>query len=116
MPKFSTQIEERDGVVWIILPDSIDMDNYRRIEELIEPELTRKPLKVVLDFSKTTALFSSGLGLIIRIKKRIDELDGKLFLLCISKRLEEGFSNVGLDKVFTICRSHEELQECVEKN
>ncbi len=116
MPKaFTTQIEERDGAVWIILPDSIDMDNYRRIEENIEPQLTRKPLKVVLDFSKTTALFSSGLGLIIRIKKRIDELGGQLFLLCISKKMEEGFSNVGLDKVFTICRSPEQLQECLQK-
>ncbi|MFP4416342.1 MAG: STAS domain-containing protein [Chitinivibrionales bacterium] len=117
MPKaFATQIEQRDGVVWIILPETIDMDNYRHIEEMIEPELTRRGIQVVFDFSKTTALFSSGLGLIIRIKKQIDELKGKLFLLCVSRKLEEGFSNVGLDKVFTICRSREELQQCLAKS
>ena len=64
---YTTSVEQRHGCLWITLPDSIDMDNFLKIEERIMPELEKAPQEVVLDFSRTKALFSSGIGLVVRL-------------------------------------------------
>jgi anti-anti-sigma factor len=111
MPKsFTTLIEEKNNALWITLPNSIDMDNYRKIEDSIAPELSKSRRKIVLDFSRTKSLFSSGLGLVVRLKKKVEQTGGELFLVNVNKKIEEGFENVGLDKLFPIL-SPEQLTE-----
>ncbi len=103
MPKsFTTLIQQKNNALWITLPDSIDMDNYAKIEEAIAPELSGRKNNVVLDFSRTKSLFSSGLGLIVRLKKKVEELNGDLYLVNVNSKIEEGFENVGLDKVLPV--------------
>jgi anti-anti-sigma factor len=117
MTKSSTTfIEKRYGCLWIVLPDSIDMDNYEKIEKTIAPELKESPKKIVLDFSKTENLFSSGLGVIVRLQKRITELGGILFLVNFSPRLKEALEAVGLDRVFKTFSSEAEFEASLKSN
>jgi len=104
-----TKIESREGYLWIGLPDAIDMDNYQRIEDAISNELGENQSRIALDFDKTRYLFSSGLGLIIRLKKKVEALEKKFFLINMNKKLREGLQNVGLDKSFTIYESIEQF-------
>lgn len=106
---FSTQIEKRHDALWISLPDSIDMDNHQRIQEMIEPEMRNGCDRVVLDFSRTTALFSSGLGLIIRLKKLVEQKGGKIYLVNVRDKIYEGFENVGLNKTFEVFMTENEF-------
>jgi anti-anti-sigma factor len=108
---FTTFIEKRYGCIWIILPDTIDMDNYGRIEQSIEPELRESAKKVVLDFSRTENLFSSGLGVIVRVQKRVTDLGGQLFLVNFTNRLKDALEAVGLDKIFTAFASEEDFKK-----
>jgi len=104
---YTTRVEKRHGRLWIMLPDSIDMDNYQKIEENIMGEIEHEPQDVVLDFSRTKTLFSSGIGLIVRLKKRVNEKGLNLSLVSIGNKIKEGLENVGLHNVFEIFPSEE---------
>ncbi|MBD3391751.1 MAG: STAS domain-containing protein [Chitinivibrionales bacterium] len=108
---YTTSITTKYGRLWAVLPDSIDMDNYLKIEEIIIPELEKSPKDVVLDFSRTKALFSSGIGLVVRLKKRVNELGQELSLVNIDPKIKEGLENVGLDKAFDMFSSEEDFQK-----
>ncbi len=106
---YTTFIEERHECLWIVLPDSIDMDNYMKIEERILPELEKSPRDVVLDFSRTKALFSSGIGLIIRLNKQINQAGQQIVLVNIETKIKEGLENVGLDSAFKLYATEEDF-------
>ena len=108
---FTTIVETRHECLWIVLPETIDMDNYLSIEQRIEPEIQGTPRDLALDFSRTKNLFSSGIGMVVRLKKRVDEIGRKLFLVSIDKKIVEGLENVGLERVFEIFPTEENFIE-----
>ena len=111
MPKrFTPLIENKLGCLWIVLPDSIDMDSCNTIEESILPILEESGGRVALDFSKTSAIYSSGLGLVVRMQSRIHDKGGTLYLVNLSDRMVEALANVGLDKVLSIHRTEADLK------
>jgi anti-anti-sigma factor len=111
MPKrFTPVVENKHGCLWIVLPDSIDMDSCNAIEERILPLLEDSEGRVALDFSRTTAIYSSGLGLVVRMQSRIHDHGGTLHLVNLSDRMVEALANVGLDKVMSIHKTEDELK------
>ncbi|MBD3320135.1 MAG: STAS domain-containing protein [Chitinivibrionales bacterium] len=95
-------IENREGCLWITLPDSINMDNYQQIESRVDSVLKKDAGNVVIDLGKTINMYSAGFGLIVRLRKRIDECGGKLFLVNVSHRTADGLHGVGLDKIIRV--------------
>ncbi|MBD3316323.1 MAG: STAS domain-containing protein [Chitinivibrionales bacterium] len=117
MPRrFSPVIENKHGCLWIVLPDSIDMDSCSAIEARLIPLLEEAGGRVAMDFSKTSAIYSSGLGLVLRMKATIDESGGKLHLVNLSERLVEAFENVGLDQVLPVYRTENDLKTALESS
>jgi len=106
----SVAITRKNGFFWIVMPDSITMDNYVRIEEDIATAVSEPNNKVVLDMAATRNLFSSGLGLLIRLKKRLDEKKCLLFLVNVSHRIQDIFTAVHLDKLFTVYATDVEFE------
>ncbi len=94
-------IEHKMGSIWITLPDGISMYNSRDIEKSIVGNL-EKSSSLVLDFLNTRNLFSSGLGLIIRIRKAATEMDCKLCLVNVTGKIRELLSALNLSKLLTI--------------
>jgi anti-anti-sigma factor len=108
--RFTPVIENKHGCLWIVLPDSIDMDSCNTIEESILPLLEQGSGRVAMDFSKTSAIYSSGLGLVVRMQSRIHDKGGELYLVNLSDRMVEALANVGLDKVLSICKTEDDLE------
>jgi anti-anti-sigma factor len=100
----------KNGFLWITMPDSITMDNYVRIEEEIIGAISGSCNKVVLDMAATRSLFSSGLGLLIRLKKRLDERNCFLFLVNVSHRVRDILTAVHLDTVFSMYSTDVEFE------
>jgi anti-anti-sigma factor len=111
----SVLVEKKHGCLWIVLPDSIDMYNYQQIEERIIPELEKNPSHIVLDFSATKALFSSGIGLVVRLKKRASELKQTISLVNIQEKIREGLENVGLETAFEIYKNENDFLKARKK-
>ncbi|MGB7566421.1 MAG: STAS domain-containing protein [Chitinivibrionales bacterium] len=104
------KIENKSDFVWITLPDSVNMDTYKAIEEKIESRLDAACVRVVLDLSKTSNLFSSGLGLIIRVRKWVAKSNGFICLVNVSRKIRAILETVHLDKVFTIYATDVEFE------
>jgi anti-anti-sigma factor len=86
------------------------MDTYKAIEEKIEARLDAEYVRVVVDLFKTSNLFSSGLGLIIRIRKRVAKSNGFICLVNVSGKIRAVLETVRLDKVFTIYATDVEFE------
>lgn len=95
-------IEQRSGCLWITLPDAITMYDNKGVEQRIAQELRDRKDHVVLDFSNTRAVYSSGLGLMIRIRRFVTERGGMLSLVNVAQPVHDMFSALKIDKVFTI--------------
>jgi len=94
-------IEHKMGSLWITLPDAISMYNSRELEKTIVGNLGNE-VNVVLDFSRTRNLFSSGLGLIIRIRKAVGEKNSHLCLVNVNEKMRDMLTALNLHKVLSI--------------
>ncbi|MGD9201837.1 MAG: STAS domain-containing protein [Chitinispirillia bacterium] len=75
------------------------------------------PLKdVVLDLSQTTFIDSSGIRLIINLKKRLEGNNKKFYLLKPSEEVESIITNTNIDKILLIINSIQELEKQMTAN
>jgi anti-anti-sigma factor len=103
-------IQEKMGCKWIVLPDAINMDTYASIEDELHRTLAGENIQVVVDLSNTNNLFSSGLGLIIRVRKHVYELNGSVCLVNVSDKIRAVFEAVRLDKLFPLYATDVEFE------
>lgn len=105
----SISIERKMDCLWITLPDAITMYSTRDLENMIDDSLEDKS-NVVLDFTNTRNLFSSGLGLIIRIRKKVYEGNGSMALVNVSEKMRELLDALNLNKVLAIYATDVEFE------
>ena len=104
-----THIMTKYDALWITLMPSITMDNYHMAEsQIIESMTGCKNQNIVLDLSSIDTLFSSGVGLIIRLNRCAQGLKKQLYCVNITEKIREGFRLMGLDKIITFCASEQE--------
>jgi len=101
---------KKHGFFWITLPESITMDNYGVIEDHLEQAIRETHLRVVLDLADVSSLYSSGLGLLIRLRTRINELGGALFLVNVSKKISILLESVNLERLFSVYATDVEFE------
>src|SRR5688572_33504926 len=66
---------------------------------------------VVVDFSDTTFIDSTTLGVLVGGVKRLRAQDGRLALVCSDRNITKIFEITGLDRVFTIYPTRDEALE-----
>ncbi|MBN1457651.1 MAG: STAS domain-containing protein [Sedimentisphaerales bacterium] len=64
-------------------------------------------INLIMNFSNVKFLTSSALGLLIRISKKIYEVEGTLLLCCINPKIYQIFEITRLNEVFAIFESQE---------
>ncbi len=100
--KKQSYIVRESDYLKIYLPNSIGVDDTLEMQSKIESSVLPKNDQVVFDFSETTALYSPGLGMLIRLKKIITESGGAVSLVNVSKRIRKILIELNLDKIFPI--------------
>jgi anti-anti-sigma factor len=104
-------IQRRMGYTWITFPDSISMDNIISIENKIEATLAQgQSDRVVVDLAGVEQLYSSGIGLLIRMRKRVAETGGYLCLVNVTTRLRRLLESAQLQKVFPMYATDVEFE------
>jgi anti-sigma B factor antagonist len=63
---------------------------------------------VIVDFSDTTFIDSTTLGVLVGGVKRLRSNDGQLSLVCNDRNITKIFEITGLDRVFTIYATRDE--------
>jgi len=114
---FNPSIEEKQGCLWITFKESIDMDNYKSIEDSVSSHIKESNLsKVVIDLSQTITLFSSGLGLLMRMHLLAKDNNKKIYIVNASDKMREGLETMNLDKILSIYPTTEAFESEQGKN
>ena len=74
-------------------------NSLREVEMAIDAAL---PKTLVLDMSGITFMDSSGIAVVLRVKKRMDETDGDVFLLNPAPQCARVFRTSGIDRFVAI--------------
>ncbi|MCB9940617.1 MAG: STAS domain-containing protein [Planctomycetaceae bacterium] len=61
-----------------------------------------EPTRVVIDFTLATVCPSAPIGSLVYLNRRLKEAGGTLVLCCMNSAVEEQFTRLNLDAVFTI--------------
>ncbi len=103
------KIERTPEYVLVVLPHAIGVDDYLKVEKTICSQLSEGD-QVVLDLRETENLYSTGIGVIVRLRKRILELDGTICLVNVNKRCRYLLDSVHLGKVMTVYATDVEFE------
>ncbi len=103
-------ISERYGILWIILPRVISASNTLSVSEEIFSTLDKTDGDVAIDLSETDYLYSTGINLMIKIKKRLSRDKRSVSLVNLSSAIHGELESVHLDKVFPVYTTETEME------
>ena len=97
-------------------PDAYVISLVGEVDLYTAPEFKQKLLEVIgqggreviVDFTDTTFIDSTTLGVLVGGVKRLRTNDGQLSLVCSDRNITKIFEITGLDRVFTIYPTRDE--------
>jgi anti-sigma B factor antagonist len=97
-----SETKDRAGVTVVQVDGQLIVGNRHELKDLIQAALDRGERRLLIDFSSTGYIDSSGLGALVSISKRIREAGGELRLSGLNEDLRSLFELTKLDTLFTI--------------
>jgi anti-sigma B factor antagonist len=97
-----------DGTYVISLAGEVDLYTAPEFKEQLLEVIAEGGKDVVVDFSDTTFIDSTTLGVLVGGVKRLRAQDGRLSLVCSDRNITKIFEITGLDRVFTIYPTRDE--------
>jgi anti-sigma B factor antagonist len=97
-----------DGTYVISLTGEVDLYTAPEFQQQLLDVISEGGEDVVVDFSDTTFIDSTTLGVLVGGVKRLRAQDGRLSLVCSDRNITKIFEITGLDRVFTIYPTRDE--------
>ena len=97
-----------DDAYVIALSGEVDLYTAPEFKQQLLDVIGKGAKDVVVDFSNTTFIDSTTLGVLVGGVKRLRANDGQLSLVCSDRNITKIFEITGLDRVFTIYPSRDE--------
>jgi anti-sigma B factor antagonist len=105
-----------DGAYVISLAGEVDLYTAPEFKQQLLEVINQGARNVVVDFSDTTFIDSTTLGVLVGGVKRLRTNDGQLSLVCSDRNITKIFEITGLDRVFTIYPTRSEALEQVSSS
>jgi anti-sigma B factor antagonist len=86
----------------LALEGEIDLHRSPQVKENLEPFISKKMARILVDFSAVTYIDSSGLATMIETLQRIQGYGGKLALYGLRDGVRSIFEIARLDQIFSI--------------
>jgi len=96
-----------DGYV-IALAGEVDLYTAPEFKQQLLDVIAQGAKNVVVDFSDTTFIDSTTLGVLVGGIKRLRTINGELSLVCSDRNITKIFEITGLDRVFAIYQTRDE--------
>ena len=110
-PRVSVQYAENGTIVSFVDEKILEEMDIRALQDTIMSVIEQtERINLILDFGNVRFLSSAVLGLLIRISKRVYEVEGRLKLCNINPKIYEVFKITRLTKIFDI---HKDRQAAV---
>lgn len=97
-----SQTKDQSGVAVLQVEGQLIVGNRQELKDLVQTALDRGERRLLIDFSRTGYIDSSGLGALVSISKRIREAGGELRLSGLNEDLRSLFELTKLDTLFAI--------------
>jgi anti-sigma B factor antagonist len=92
----------------ISLAGEVDLYTAPEFKQQLLEVIGQGGKQVIVDFSNTTFIDSTTLGVLVGGVKRLRTNDGQLSLVCSDRNITKIFEITGLDRVFTIYPTRDE--------
>jgi anti-sigma B factor antagonist len=96
------------GVVIVGVDGQLIVSNRHELKQMVNHALESGDHKVLVDFSNTGYIDSSGLGVLVSLAKKLREAGGELRLAGLNEDLRTLFELTKLDTLFKVDESPEE--------
>jgi anti-sigma B factor antagonist len=103
-----SQTKGSGGVTVVQVDGQLIVGNRHELKDLIQAALDSGERKLLVDFSRTGYIDSSGLGALVSVSKRVREAGGELRLAGLNDDLRSLFELTKLDTLFTISETPEQ--------
>jgi anti-sigma B factor antagonist len=97
-----------EGTYVISLTGEVDLYTAPEFKQQLLNVIAEGGKDVVVDFTDTTFIDSTTLGVLVGGVKRLRAEDGRLSLVCSDRNITKIFEITGLDRVFTIYTTRDE--------
>ena len=109
---FDIQTEQLDEGAYVIsLTGEVDLYTAPEFKQQLLDVIGDGGKEVIVDFTNTTFIDSTTLGVLVGGVKRLRSSDGQLSLVCNDRNITKIFEITGLDRVFTIYPTRVEAVE-----
>ena len=103
-----------DSSYVISLAGEVDLYTAPEFKQQLLEVINQGAKEVVVDFSNTTFIDSTTLGVLVGGVKRLRSNEGQLSLVCSDRNITKIFEITGLDRVFTIYGTRDEATAAVD--
>ena len=97
--------KDAGGAVVVKVDGQLIVGNRQELKDLVQAALDRGDRRLLIDFSRTGYIDSSGLGALVSISKKIREAGGELRLSGLNEDLRSLFELTKLDTLFAIAET-----------
>lgn len=109
------EIRKEERYWHIIVHGEIDLYNANELKEKVNSATDRAETgNLIIDLKDVDYIDSTGLGILIGIKRRCTEKNGNLVLVLYSDRINKLFEITGLNKIFSIARNPEDAKKMLD--
>ena len=107
--KFDVKTDKVDEGTYVIsLTGEVDLYTAPEFKQQLLDVIGEGGKDIVVDFSDTTFIDSTTLGVLVGGVKRLRTQEGRLSLVCSDRNITKIFEITGLDRVFTIYPTRDE--------
>jgi anti-sigma B factor antagonist len=106
---FDIKTEQLRDDAWVIsLAGEVDLYTAPEFKQQLLDVIAKGGKQLIVDFTNTTFIDSTTLGVLVGGVKRLREQNGHLSLVCSDRNITKIFEITGLDRVFTIYKTRAE--------
>jgi anti-sigma B factor antagonist len=106
---FDVKTEQLNDDRYVIsLTGEVDLYTAPEFKQQLLDVIAQGGKDVIVDFTNTTFIDSTTLGVLVGGVKRLRQVDGQLSLVCSDRNITKIFEITGLDRVFTIYGTRDE--------
>ncbi len=114
---FDIKTEELGDDAYVIsLAGEVDLYTAPEFKQQLLEVIGQGGKYVIVDFTNTTFIDSTTLGVLVGGVKRLRTNDGQLALVCNDRNITKIFEITGLDRIFTIHQTRDEAVAAVQSS
>jgi anti-anti-sigma factor len=106
----SVTVHKKNGYLWVRLPAALTGDSVLLCDREIMQRLSESENRVVVDCENAADIYSSGIGFLVRLRKKTGELNGMFCMVNVPAKIRSQFESMHLDKVFPMYATDVEFE------